>query len=140
MSNPPRAVLDTNVLISGLLKSPNCRRILDQLSHQAFCLISSDALHAELLDVLGRPKCRLFVDDEACVRLLRLLKSQALTIEPSVSVTDSPDPKDAFILSLVREAKPDVLVTGDRQLLALRSYGGVKILSPKEFLTWLSER
>lgn len=137
MSEPPKVVLDTNVLVSGLLKGPTCRHILNVLSDHAFSLVITDALRTELLEVLGRPKCWRFIDAEAYAGLLRIIRLQAFLVHPKMPVTDAPDPKDAIVLAAVRESHAAVLVTGDHKLLALREYAGATVMSPRDFLAWL---
>ena len=49
-------------------------------------------------------------------------------------------PEDDLILSTAIVSKADYLVTSDRQLLALGEYEGVRIITPRDFLTVLNER
>lgn len=141
MGEAPKVVLDTNVLVSGLLKSSTtCRQILQSLSRQSFSLVISDAIRDELLEVLDRPKCRPFIDAEAYARLLRVIRLQALLVNPTKLVTDSPDPKDAMVLAAVRDSQASFLVTGDHALLELSSYSGAQVMSPRDFLAWLQKR
>lgn len=141
MSEAKKVVLDTNVLVSGLLKSSTtCRQILQSLNRQSFNLVISDAIRDELLEVLDRPKCRPFIDTEAYERLFRVIRLHGLIVNPTKPVSDSPDPTDAMVLATVRDSQADIFVTGDRALLELgASYAGAKVMSPRDFLSWLEE-
>ena len=53
--------------------------------------------------------------------------------------TISPDPKDDFLFCLgKKKSKADYLITGDFELLAMKSFGMTKILSAKNFQTIFS--
>ena len=61
MATPPRVVLDTNVLVSGLLRrhgSPSAR-ILDAAADSIIHVLLDDRILAEYAEVLVRPRLRL---------------------------------------------------------------------------------
>ena len=131
----PRAVLDSNVLISDLNTSRGASaRILLELRGGAFELIASPALLAELRTVLMRDKFRQYAsvaEVGAFVELIRVEGTLVEDPEPSgVGVTD--DPGDEYLVALARAARADVLVSGDPDLLKLRSR--IPVRSPREFL------
>lgn len=131
----PRAVLDPNVLISALITPRGASaRILLELRGGAFELIASPALLAELRTVLRRDKFRqcASVDEVgAFVELIRVECTLVEDPEPSgVGVTG--DPGDEYLVALARAARADVLVSGDPDLLRLRSR--IPVRSPREFL------
>ena len=140
MSDRPKVLLDTNVLVSGVLGSPLCRRILHLCNAQEILLVSSRPLINEFLDVIARPKCSHLVDHETLKLLMRIMEFQALLVQPTVVVRDAPDPKDAIVLEALRTSHAEVLVTSDRQLLALRSYAEATVLPPNQFLSWIERR
>ncbi len=47
----------------------------------------------------------------------------------------SPDPDDNFLLSLAKDGRADFLITGDKKLLSLRTYGQTKLVNMTEFLS-----
>ncbi len=131
----PRAVLDPNVLISALITPRGASaRILLELRGGAFELIASPALLAELRTVLMRDKFRQYAsvaEVGAFVELIRVEGTLVEDPEPSgVGVTD--DPGDEYLVALARAARADVLVSGDPDLLKLRSR--IPVRSPREFL------
>ena len=139
-NKPPRVVLDTNVLVSGLLKSSNCRRIIELLANQAFTVVTSLDLEGEFDDVIERPHIQRRIDGTTAARVIVLIRRQGSRVHPVDPVPDAPDPNDARVLAAVREGQADVLVTGDRRLLELRTYANAVVLTPRDFLDWLAHR
>lgn len=100
-----------------------------------FDLILSLEQLGELGRVLAYPKIRKVLgwDDEAITRFLKQLFIRAEMVEPKESRAESlRDTSDAPILATLTTAKADCLVTGDADLLALRSK--YPILTPAEFV------
>lgn len=134
----PRAVLDPNVLVSGLIspQAPSAQLLLE-LHAGAFELVTSPQLLAELRDVLHREKFRRYVthaEVDAYVELLRLESVQVGDPEPA-SDSLSHDPADEYLIALARSVPCDALVSGDAHLTALRDQ--IPVLTPREFLEGL---
>ena len=131
------AILDTNVLVSAMLKSGS---VPDQLAAEAMygdiIPVLNDEILAEYEDVLRRPK---FKFDERTVRVfLEELKRRAVFIDAGPIDEILPDPKDiVFYAVLMEKRKEDdaYLVTGNLKHFPLRTY----IVTPKEMLDILSE-
>jgi hypothetical protein len=135
----PRAVLDTNVLVSGLI-SPggSSARLLIELRAGAFELVVSSLLLAELGEVLRREKFRRYVSAVEVDAYLEFMRSESIVFddpEPSPSPVGS-DPDDEFLFVLARSARVDVLVSGNARVLDLRDR--LPVLSPAEFLASLT--
>lgn len=133
-------VLDTNVLVSGTLRSqetPPAQILRAWLMERRFRLAVSPALMAEYRQVLTRPVLRRlspWTDDEV-ERLLTHIESLADVRVPGWRVIHAcRDPKDDKFLVAAVEAAADFLVTGDQDLLSLKQYEGVRIVSPAAFL------
>ncbi|WP_373495068.1 hypothetical protein [Aquiflexum sp.] len=47
--------------------------------------------------------------------------------------------KDSFLLDLIDSSEADLLVTGDKDLLEIKTFGSAKILSPQEFESIINE-
>lgn len=125
-----RVVLDTNVLVAGLIAPGSApATLLSRWLEGRFELVVSDALLEELADVLARPKITRHVAPEAAEEVLGLLRSRGLMASVADDA-DVPDPDDAFIIGLVR-ASADVLVTGDRALFGLQ---GLTVVTARGFL------
>jgi putative PIN family toxin of toxin-antitoxin system len=132
-----RAVIDSNVLISGLLWRGPPHQLLAHLADGTLSLVSSPALLAELLEVLKRPKFAKIVE-EARVDLEALVNDVRFIAEvldpPPLERPVSRDPDDDAVLSLAVHARADFIITGDADLLTLTAYAGIPILTPAQAL------
>jgi len=136
-----RIVLDANVLVSALISSRGApAQIVAYWQEDKFeVAISAPILH-ELDHVLHYPKLqeRYHLPEKRIQRFLRLLARQAVAAAPSQLLTViEVDPDDNRYLECALEAEAEVIVSGDRHLLALGEYEGVQILSPAGFLAFL---
>ncbi len=134
----PRAVLDTNVLISALITPDGTSaHLLLELRAGAFELIVSALLLAELLDVLLRDKFRRYVTQPEIDAYLELIRSESIIFddpEPSTEPLGT-DPDHEYLIDLARAARVDALVSGDGHLLDLHDILPIK--SAAEFLAAL---
>lgn len=133
-----RIVLDTNLLVSGVISAGLPRCLLDAARAGVFELCTSDVLLAELLDVLQREKfaARLSqagLTPQAIVRDLRRLSVVVSPVAvPRVVPTDADD--DHVIAAAVAGAA-DLIASGDkRDLLPLGSHAGIPILTAAQAL------
>ena len=126
-------VVDTNVLVSGVLKpySPAAsilRMLVEGVIQPAYDL----RILAEYREVLSRPKFSF--DREVVKPLLDQIEEEGVLISASPLKSPLPDPADEPFLEVAVAAAAAALVTGNRRHFPRRSYGAVKILSPSEFL------
>jgi putative PIN family toxin of toxin-antitoxin system len=136
----PRAVLDTNVLVSALISpgGPSAALLLE-LRAGAFELVVSPVLLAELREVLARPKFRTYATAAEVAGYVELIVHETTVHEdpPPAGEPLSADPDDEYLLDLARAAAADVLVSGDSHMLVLRDV--VPVMTPAEFLALLAE-
>lgn len=129
-----RVVVDANVFVSALCFPESVpRRALDRARAEGQLLISLAVLH-ELNDVLSRPKLDRYITIEERIRFLVTLASEAELIATTSEVTTCRDPKDNHILELAIDGTSSHIVSGDRDLLVLDPFRGVRLLSPLAFL------
>jgi putative PIN family toxin of toxin-antitoxin system len=133
-----RAVLDTNVLVSGLVTEGGApQRILDAWLEGRFTLVTSLYLLEELVHVLTYPRIvqRLRVEEEELLAFLDALVSKAEIVSGRLCLLGvTRDPKDDAVVACAQEGEADYIVSGDQDLLVLEKYGDVQIISPREFL------
>ena len=132
----PRAVLDTNVLVSALLfRSGRLSWLRQAWQTMALRPVMAKPTTEELLRVLAYPKFRLSAADvEALLEeLLPWVEVFAAPIPSVVKRWTVRDPKDQIFLDLALVAGVDLLVTGDADLLVLSDQvEGLQICRPAD--------
>ncbi len=126
-----RAVVDTNVLLSGLLWRGAPHVLIKQIRAGALTMVSSPALLAELGEVIRRPKFQAILNRSQTdpAGMLSELRRLAEIIEPPpLPVPVSRDPDDDAVLALAVASQVDLIVSGDIDLLTLGSYSGIPIV------------
>ncbi len=130
-----RVVLDTNVLLSGLMISESVPgRIVQAWRNAHFELVLSEPMLDEIARVLAYPKirARLHWDKELITNFILLLRFKAdITEIEATNVAVPADPKDTPVLATLIANEADCLVTGDSDLLVLRD--SYPIVTPAEF-------
>lgn len=140
MAGKPRIVLDTNVFVSALISPQRYpAAILKALRSGLFTLLASPPVNEEIIEVLNRPRIRdrYGLGERIFDVSFILWKVAELVVHlPEVQVCSDPD-DDKFLATAVG-GKADFLVTGNvGDLLHLREYKGVAIVSPREFISRL---
>ncbi len=135
----PRVVFDTNIFVSGLIaKHGPPAHALDLWRNRTVRLIVSKAIVEEILDVLHRPSLieSQNISETSVARLETLLRRKRVTAEvrPRIHFKICRDPEDDMFLDAAVAAKAEHLVTNDDDLLSIREFRGVKIVSVQEFL------
>jgi putative PIN family toxin of toxin-antitoxin system len=138
-----RAVLDTNVFVSGLMGvATPPRRIIDAWLDDRFTLVTSLYLLEELAHVLSYPRIadRILMSTSEVDVILAALLSEAEMVPGALELPGvTRDPKDDVVVACAVEGQADLIVSGDQDLLALGSHGGTKIVTPRRFLEILLE-
>ncbi len=130
------AVVDTNVLVSALIKGRVTAAIYAALLEKKFRPVYSDDLLDELLSVLARREFGLSTDELEQLRTLILLHGRF--VSPTRRLDVCRDPADNRILECALAGRVGAIVTGDHDLLTLRVFHGVAVLTPRAFLSRLS--
>lgn len=136
-----RAVIDTNVLLSGLLWRGTPHRLIEEVRVGALTLITSPALLAELGEVSRRPKfhailTRSRTDLEQIVGELRRLAE--IVEPPPMPAQVSRDPDDDAVLALAVASQADLIISGDADLLTLGAHAGIPIIDPAAAIARIS--
>jgi putative PIN family toxin of toxin-antitoxin system len=128
-----RVVIDTNVLLAGLLWRGPPHAVLEYVRLGKLAMVSSPELLAELTEVIGRPKfdtilARIHTSREAALAEMRHLAE--VIDPPPLPHPVCRDPDDDHVLALALAAQVDLIISGDEDLLVLQSYEGMPIVSP----------
>ena len=136
--NRERIVIDTNVLISALLNPHGTpRQVFDTVIE--FCiLLQSEPCLTELETRLAKRKFQKYLStlDRSMFMTLLRNNSQLITVKHSTEICSDPDDNKFLELSVSGQAK--YLITGDKDLLIIREYEGIKILTASQFLSLYS--
>jgi putative PIN family toxin of toxin-antitoxin system len=127
-----KILLDTNVLIAALIARGVCHELLEHciLRHTLF---TSDFIlnetHEKLVEKFGYAEN---LADEA----ISLFRSRMQLVSPAkLERQVCRDPDDDNILAAAVSGKCDCIITGDKDLLVLKAFRGIDILSPRDFIT-----
>lgn len=129
-----RVILDTNVLVSGLMFPKSVPgSAVAAWREGRFDLVLPLAQLEEIGRVLAYPRIRKVLkwDDEAIERFLKQLYLRADVVDPAAGDLEVRDPSDLHVLQALAAGTAEVLVTGDEDLLALRSRHAIE--TPAEF-------
>ena len=128
-----KIVCDTNVLVSGILFGGHCRRILSMTARGNVTIATSPTLLREAENVLLRSKFGLQPDQVS--KVVALFHDTFELVHPSCRVNVIvTDPADNAVLETASAASADAIVSGDKHLLDLKEWNGIRILSPTEFV------
>jgi putative PIN family toxin of toxin-antitoxin system len=129
-------VVDTNILISALFSTQSLPAHLIVLWREGrFDLLTSADQIDELMRVTRYPRIRERLSPALAGRLINELRDVAIVVNGLSTVTASPDPYDNYLLATALAGEADFIVTGDkRDLLVLRVFQGIKIVSVRELL------
>jgi len=131
-----KAVIDTSVFVSYLLtQGSSAVWLLALWRERRFGMITSDALRAELAEVLDRPDIAPRVNPDRQLALVRRLRQDAIWTPGTLDVSGATaDPEDEKLVSAALEAGAQFIVTWDGVLLEQESYSGVHFVTPDEFV------
>lgn len=129
-----RAVVDTNVVVSGLLFGGLPYKIIRAALKRQFVWVTSAQLISETERVLSAPKFGLSNDE------IQALTSPLFEIAEIVVPVTEVDviqrcPADNRVLECALDGHCSVIVSGDRRdILSLKAFHGIRILNPRQFL------
>jgi putative PIN family toxin of toxin-antitoxin system len=127
-----KVVFDTNVLVSALaFPGGRGEAALRRIIEEQDALLISPPILDELLGVLARKFAR---DGEELARVAVFLSDLADTVRPRTRLKVVADDPDNRILECAVAGHADAIVTGDRALLALGTFRGVRLLTLADYL------
>ena len=132
MNKKTVVVLDTNIFISAILFKGTPLEILQLcISKNEITIAISPELLAELI---GKLKYKFGIKNRTLENLKIELESIMLYILPEYTTQICRDASDNKIIDLAICAGAEFIITGDKDLLEIKTYKGIKILTAAEFL------
>lgn len=136
-----KIVVDTNTLVSGFLWDGAPAQLVTAIFSGRARLFASTELFVELQEIIHRPKFanRFMARGETPVSIMRRYREASVEI---ISAQIAPpenlrDADDIHVLACAVAAEADVLVSGDQDLLVLKSFWGIPIITAAEALARL---
>lgn len=125
-----RVVIDANVAIAAAATRGLCEAIMELCIEQHQIILCRGILD-EIEDKLRN---KLKIPRPIISEFIKILESNAQVLRPGI--IDSAacrDPNDLMVLGVAISGDADAIITGDKDLLTLKSYKGVKIVTPRTF-------
>lgn len=129
-----RAVLDTNVLISGVIATGVPHELLLRgFDHEYQIVVSVETL-TEFRDTLLKYPDRFQMSESEVQQEVETIRYFAEFVDPDETITTvEPDPDDDKFLEAAVAGDVDYLVSGDSHLLDIESFRGIDIVEPRTF-------
>jgi len=129
----PKIVIDTNVFLSVVLFRGPTSRLVSLWQKGTVSVLMSSAVLKEYARALAYPKFNLTKSE-----IRGILEQELLPYVYPVKVKHSlhvitKDTSDNRFLELAETGKADYIVSGDKHLLELKNFHGIKIIAPAEF-------
>lgn len=129
-----KAVLDTNVLVSGMINPAGAPgRLVDMIRAGTLQMVVDDRILVEYADVLRRPGMRLYFSAKDTEAILDFLDHNAEHALATICIAGLADPDDAPFLEVALAAQVP-LVTGNERHFPVEKRSGSTVLSPADFI------
>lgn len=129
-----RLILDTNILVSAFVFKSETANIVVRHAAKKHTLLFSESTFKELKSTLLKPKFAEIVELTTIRSFIINLVRIGEFIEPTEEIRVCRDPKDNKFLELASAGTASCIITGDKDLLILNPFRGIKIVSPSDFL------
>jgi putative PIN family toxin of toxin-antitoxin system len=129
-----RVVIDTNVVVSGLLFRGTPGKLISLWKSGRIRPLATKEMIEECLRVLAYPKFELSEEEINYLLYQEIMPYfEFVTTKPGPVIVKE-DPSDDMFIRCAVAGKASMIISGDHHLLALKSHGKVKILTPSQFL------
>ena len=127
-----KAVLDTNVFISGIFWMGESHKVVLAWKEGKFDLVTSPQAVSELVKILSDFKIRL--PHDMIKEWGELIVRNSIVVEPEEKIRAvKDDPKDDIFIEAAVAGSADFIVSQDKEVLKLKEFRGIKIVTPEEF-------
>ncbi len=128
---PTKVTIDTNVIISALIFGGNSKIIVEKLLKREFVAFTSIQLVSELVETL---LIKFNFTREMILKLDALIASNFVVVYPTKRINVARDIDDNRVLEVAVTSNSKYIITGDKDLLVIKRYKNIDIISPKEFI------
>ena len=129
-----RILIDTNVAISGTFWPGKSKVLLNAVRQGDVTYITSETLLGELREVLTDQGKSFRLSAEEATQVIGAMRALATLISPTSHVSICRDEDDNRVLECAQDGRADYIVTGDKDLLVLGVFAGIKIVNVSDFL------
>lgn len=133
-----KAVIDTNVLVSGIISPKGApRKILNLARKEVFKVVTSVSINHEVLNVLHRNYIyiKYNLNEEIIDDISAFLYEGTILTEDLYMVSKvRKDPEDNKFIACAVEGDADYIVSGDEHLLDLKHFKSIQIVDARVFL------
>lgn len=134
-----RAVLDTNVLISGVIATGAPHELLVTGLDHEYQIVTSVETLTEFRETLLKYPERFHMDEDEVQQEVETIRYFAEFVDPDEEITAvQRDPDDDKFLEAAVAGDVDYLVSGDTHLLDIDSFRGIDIVEPRTFYELLN--
>ena len=134
-----QVVLDTNVIISGLIFFGPPRLILKHVIEGDIKLCISEEIIDEVKGVLEEKKFNYTPEITAIIRRELISISKLINPRRKLKIIEK-DPKDNMVLECALEGQVNYIVSGDTHLLELKRFQDITIVKPSDFIKILKRQ
>ncbi len=133
-----KIVIDTNIYISAIFWGGKPREVIDMGRLEKILIFTSSAIENELAEKLSK---KFKLNEDEINNILIDFSTFSIPTEVSLHIEAVPDdPEDNKFIECALICHADYIVSGDRHLLNLKEYAGIKIITASEFLSIFSSK
>jgi len=131
-----RVVLDTNIIISAAISEEGApARIFELLILELIENFTSEDIVEEIEEVFQRRKIADLISEEDKAFVINNYKKFSTKVKPVTKIDKiKEDSEDNKFLEVAVTVDADFIISGDAHLKQIKSYGNIRILTPKEFI------
>ncbi len=132
--SPNKIVIDTNVFISALLNPLGTPKQVIEIAVNHFTILQSESTYQELETRISKKKFDKYLEKNDRLDFLLAIKNKSSFIDICHQTIICSDSDDNKFLELAVSGIANYIITGDNDLLTIKSYQEIEIIKPINFL------
>lgn len=128
---PVKAVLDTNILVSAIVFGGKPEKIFQYALKKDISVVTSPYLMVELNETLIK---KFSFSTQRILQIEKKIKQIFLIVNPNIEIHVLKDEDDSRVLEAAIEGRCSYIITGDKELLELKSFKNIEIITASNFL------